>query len=149
MTETEDSLDLYRHTVLDHSREPRNRARPVDTDRAATGHNPLCGDKVQVYLHIVDQEIRDIGFEATGCAICMASASMMTEAVKGVVEKAARLEIRNFLAAMRAEDSTSLTGDLAALGSVRDYPSRVRCATLPWQTLEAALDAAPQIVTTE
>ena len=149
MTETEASLDLYRHTVLDHSREPRNRVRPVPTDRAATGHNPLCGDKVQVYLHIVDEAIADIGFEATGCAICMASASMMTEAVKGEAETAARLEIDNFLAAMRGENGAGLQGDLAALGGVRDYPSRVGCATLPWQTLEAALDATPQIVTTE
>lgn len=148
MMETEASLDLYRHTVLDHSREPRNRFRPVNTERAATGHNPLCGDKVQVYLHMVDQAIRDIGFEATGCAICMASASMMTEAVKGEAETAARFEIRNFLAAMRGENDAALKGDLAALGGVRDFPSRVRCATLPWQTLQAALDARPQIVTT-
>lgn len=149
MTETAASLELYRHTVLDHSREPRNRVRPVHTDRAATGHNPLCGDKVQVYLHIEERAICEIGFEATGCAICMASASMMTEAVKGGAESAARLAIRNFLSAMRGDSGAGLTGDLAALGSVRDYPSRVRCATLPWQTLEAALDAAPQTVTTE
>lgn len=149
MTATDDSLDLYRRTVLDHSRHPRNRHRPARVDRTATGHNRLCGDKVQVFIGLEADRISAIGFEGAGCAICTASASMMTEAVAGKSISGTREAISDFTGAMLGEAGSGLEGDLAALGGVREYPSRIRCATLPWQTLQAALDATPETVTTE
>lgn len=149
MSATDASLDLYRRTVLDHSRQPRNRHRPARVDRTATGHNRLCGDKVQVFVGLEGDRISEIGFEGSGCAICTASASMMTERARGKSIRVTREAISRFIAAMLGEAGSGLEGDLAALGGVRAYPSRVRCATLPWQTLAAALDASPETVTTE
>jgi nitrogen fixation NifU-like protein len=140
--------DLYRQIVLDHSRHPRNQRRPDHYDLEAEGHNPLCGDKVRVYVGLRNDTLRDVAFEASGCAICLASASLMTEAVRSRPARDARDAIEGFLAGMTA-GGAPLTGDLAALGGVGQYPSRVRCATLPWKTLGAALDATPAIVTTE
>jgi nitrogen fixation NifU-like protein len=140
--------DLYRQIVLDHSRHPRNRRRPVQFDRQAEGHNPLCGDKVCVYLGLSGDALGDVSFEASGCAICLASASLMTECTRGLTVAAARAAAERFEQALTAGNNT-LTGDLAALGGVSQYPSRIRCATLPWKTLRAALDASPAPVTTE
>jgi nitrogen fixation protein NifU and related proteins len=148
-----DLTGLYREIVLDHSRHPRNQRRPARFDREAEGHNPLCGDKVHVYLQLDAGNIQDIAFEASGCAICLASASLMTETVHSRPIHDARASIDRFERALANDNGEGLSGDLAAFGGVSRYPSRIRCATLPWKTLRAALDAAsgtaPGAVSTE
>lgn len=143
-----DLQDLYRQIVLDHSRNPRNQRNLEQRDREAEGHNPLCGDKVTVYARLRDDTLQDVAFEASGCAICVASASLMTEATKGRAIPLVRALAGQFETAL-ADDGRNLAGDLAALAGVSQYPSRIRCATLPWRTLLAALDASPGTITTE
>jgi nitrogen fixation NifU-like protein len=143
-----DLQNLYRQIVLDHSRNPRNQRRPEQPGREAEGHNPLCGDKVRVYVQLREHKLEDVAFEASGCAICLASASLMTEATKGRPVPLVRELAGQFESAL-ADGSGNLAGDLAALAGVSQYPSRIRCATLPWKTLVAALDASPGTVTTE
>lgn len=140
--------DLYRQIVLDHSREPRNQRRPEHFDREAEGHNPLCGDKVRVYLGLREDRLTDVAFEASGCAICIASASLMTEATRGNTTCEANDAAASFITAL-STDGVALHGDLAALSGVSHYPSRIRCATLPWKALQAALGASPITVSTE
>lgn len=144
-----DLTDLYRQIVLDHSRHPRNQRRPERYDREAEGHNPLCGDKVRVYLRLQDGALENVAFEASGCAICLASASLMTETVRSLSVDEARTSIDQFDTALSTGGGENLAGDLAALSGVSQYPSRIRCATLPWKTLRAALDSSPATVTTE
>ncbi len=141
--------DLYRQTVLSHSRHPHNRRRPQVYDLEAEGHNALCGDKIHVYLRLQDDVLADVAYEASGCAISLASASMMSDAVTGKTVEATRQSIDDFLTGLSSPQTGKLEGELAALGGVRDYPSRIRCATLPWQALCAALDAVQETVTTE
>ncbi|MBL8200682.1 MAG: SUF system NifU family Fe-S cluster assembly protein [Chromatiales bacterium] len=143
-----DLQGLYRQIVLDHSRQPRNQRRPEHPDREAEGHNPLCGDKIRVYARLRDDSVEDVAFEASGCAICIASASLMTEAAVGRAVPMVRALGQQFEAAL-SPGGGHLPGDLAALAGVGQYPSRIRCATLPWKTLLAALDASPETVTTE
>lgn len=143
-----DLQNLYRQIVLDHSRKPRNQRRLEHRDREAEGHNPLCGDKIRVYARLGEDRLEDVAFEASGCAICLASASLMTEATKGRAVPLVRALAGQFETAL-ADGGSGLTGDLAALAGVSQYPSRIRCATLPWKTLLAALDASPGPVTTE
>jgi nitrogen fixation NifU-like protein len=151
MNEATDLQDLYRQTVLDHSRHPRNRRRIKDADAAAEGHNPLCGDKITVYVKREDDRIGDLAFEGIGCAISLASASIMTERLGHTSAEAARSEtelvLRQFGTA--TQEAESLPGDMAALSGVRAYPSRTKCASLAWKTLLAALDGATQPITTE
>jgi nitrogen fixation NifU-like protein len=145
-----DLAGLYRTAVLDHSRRPRNFRRAATANRQATGHNPLCGDKLTLYLEVGgDGIIRDAAFEATGCAISVASASMLSEQVPGRTTAGA-LELAARVGGMFAHPpGPAPAGELAALAGVRDYPSRVRCATLPWRTLEAALRGENAEATTE
>jgi nitrogen fixation NifU-like protein len=143
-----DLTDLYRQIVLDHSRHPRNQRRPEPPGREAEGHNPLCGDKVRVYTRVGGGVLEDVAWEATGCAICVASASLMSEATRGHPLPAVRALAADFEKVL-AEGTGALPGDLAALAGVGRYPSRIRCATLPWRTLLAALDAEHGTVTTE
>lgn len=143
-----DLTDLYRQIVLDHSRNPRNQRRPAHYSREAEGHNPLCGDKVRVYVGLRGDTLDDVAFEASGCAICLASASLMTENTRGRSIAEARVAADRFEQAL-AGDGSTLTGDLAAFSGVSQYPSRIRCATLPWRTLRAAVDDSPETVTTE
>ncbi len=142
---------LYRNTVLDHSRRPRNFGRLDAADREAQGHNPLCGDKVTVYLQTDDRQLRRLQFEGVGCAICMASASLMSEAVQDQsLDEVERLTDEVLLSfADPAGDPDALPGELRALAGVRRYPSRVKCATLPWKTLLQALHQDRGIATTE
>jgi nitrogen fixation NifU-like protein len=140
---------LYQATVLDHSRNPRNFRRIAPADRRAEGNNPLCGDRVTLYLHLDDDRIDDAAFEASGCAICLASASMLTTLVRGRRIADVRGTLRDVDAMFRGETPGGAVGDLTALASVRAYPSRVRCALLPWRTLEAALGSAAATVSTE
>lgn len=139
-----DLRDLYQEVILDHNRRPRNFGPLPGADRRAEGHNPLCGDQVAVYLKLDGDVLREVSFEGSGCAISTASASLMTEAVRGqTVAEALRLfgRFHGLLTGTASEDQD--LGKLAALGGVREYPMRVKCATLAWHTLKAALEQGP------
>ena len=141
---------LYRETILEHSSHPRNFGVLAEADRQATGHNPLCGDKVTVYLKLGgDGRIEAATFEGTGCAISTASASMLTERVCGMSDTEATAMIGDLNDMFAGTGGPAVSGELAALSGVRSYPSRIRCATLPWRTLEAALHDDPCPVSTE
>ncbi|MGH8496258.1 MAG: Fe-S cluster assembly sulfur transfer protein SufU [Gammaproteobacteria bacterium] len=145
-----DLKDLYRDVIVDHNRSPRNFRRLEAADRRAQGFNPLCGDKLEVYLRMNGDRIEDIAFEGSGCAISVASASLMTEKLKGRTEAEARElfdEVHALLTRGADEAELADLGKLAALGGVRDYPSRVKCATLSWHTVTAALDNVEQVST--
>jgi len=145
-----DLRELYQEVILDHNKYPRNRGRLEDPSGQAEGHNPLCGDQVTVYVMTENGRVVEARFEGQGCAISTASASMMTEAVKGKTIQEAEELFRNFqsLVTSAAEDHEDL-GDLEVLGGVRDYPVRIKCATLPWHTLHAALQGGNVPVSTE
>jgi nitrogen fixation NifU-like protein len=145
-----DLKDLYRDVILDHNKRPRNFGVLAPPAIGAKGHNPLCGDQLTVYVNLENGVIRDVKFEGSGCAISVASASLMTEAVKGLdptAFAALHARVHDVLTRHDAEIPTDL-GKLAALGGVREYPARVKCASLSWRTLEAAL-AGAHAVTTE
>ena len=149
--ETADLQDVYRHRVLAHSRDPHNCRRPDDADREALGFNPLCGDKLSVYLKLDSDDIADISFEGTGCAISIASASMMTDAIQGQsIDNARKMidEIECMFSDGKKIQTSSLE-QLSALEGVRLYPSRIKCATLAWATLDAALSDESTQVSTE
>ena len=147
--------DLYQEMILDHGKRPRNFGALADANRRANGHNPLCGDKVTVTLAIRDGRVVDVRFDGVGCAISMAAASLMTEAIKGKTEAEIRDMFAHFHTGLTARDDQEAEAALADLdklavfGGVRDYPVRVKCATLPWHTLIAALDRAGEPVKTE
>jgi nitrogen fixation NifU-like protein len=143
-----DLRELYQETILDHFRQPRNAGRLVGANRTAEGYNPLCGDKVKLYLKVEDGVIRDVRFEGSGCAIATASASLMTECIKGKSEAEA-LQLMESVHAMVAGSGTSAAGKLAVLAGVREFPQRVKCATLAWHTMKAALDNIEEAVTTQ
>jgi nitrogen fixation NifU-like protein len=140
--------DLYQEVILDHCKRPRNFGPLEGADHVAQGYNPLCGDKIKVYVALDGERLTGVRFEGTGCAISTASASLMTEALAGrTVGEAQTLfdEVHGMLTgdpSQVAEESDSL-GKLAALGGVREYPVRVKCATLAWHTLQAALAQRP------
>jgi nitrogen fixation NifU-like protein len=146
-----DLKDLYRDVILDHNKRPRNFGRIESSDAHADGHNPLCGDRLSVFLRMNGDRVEDVRFEGKGCAISTASASLMTEAVKGK-DKAAIDELFNrvhtLLTQHDAPPDTGL-GKLAALSGVREFPARVKCASLCWHTLNAALDRSASTVSTE
>ncbi len=145
-----DLADLYQDVILDHSRHPRNFGHPDDANREARGNNPLCGDRVTVYLHIDGEVIEGASFEARGCAISLASASMMTEMVKGRTVAEARDLFHRFHRLVTAEDGDGDGLDeLEALSGVREFPIRIKCATLPWHTMTAAIDQLDEDVRTE
>ncbi len=151
--------DLYQEVILDHNRQPRNFRCPEAANRQARGDNPLCGDKVTVYLTVEDGIVKDAAFQGRGCAISVASASLMTDLVKGKTEKEARDLFKRFHELVtdqcghdHADDHTDDEpdmGKLAVLAGVREYPMRVKCATLSWHTLNAALNQAATPQTTE
>ena len=147
---------LYEEVILDHNRSPRNYPKKPDGyNCSAHGDNPLCGDQVQVHLRVEDGVIEDIGFEGRGCAISTASASLMTEALKGKSEDeaaamfAAIHKLLTVQGSNNNDEETDRLGKLAVLGGVKQYPMRVKCATLPWHTLQAALEHSDGSVTTE
>jgi nitrogen fixation NifU-like protein len=148
-----DLKDLYQDYILDHCGKPRNRKKPIHSNYQAEGMNPLCGDSLKIYLQIENEVICDIGFEGSGCAISLASASMMTESLKGKTLVEAKAIHEKFVHLLTEESSASSdTESLAALAvfsSLKHYPVRIRCATLPWQTFRAALEQNPLPVTTE
>jgi nitrogen fixation NifU-like protein len=151
MTDTFDDLrDLYQEVILDHNRRPRNFRALADANRSAVGHNPLCGDRIQLFLRIEDEQVQGISFQGSGCAISTASASLMTEALKGKTVEEAHTLFASFRDLVtRGEGDPGALGKLAVLAGVREFPIRVKCATLPWHTLEAALEQKDHPVSTE
>jgi nitrogen fixation protein NifU and related proteins len=132
--------DLYREVILDHNKQPRNFGRLDPHDAEARGHNPLCGDKLTITLNREGDRVADLRFEGNGCAISMASASMMTEAVKGKPRAEVDALFQRVHALLtEANASAADLGKLAALSGVREFPARVKCASLCWHTLNAAL----------
>jgi nitrogen fixation NifU-like protein len=142
--------DLYQEVILDHNKRPRN-FRVLDGGRKAEGYNPLCGDRFTVYLQIDNGTIKDVSFQGSGCAISKASASLMTESVKGksIEEaKAAFDEFQKMLTGPTDAPADSL-GKLTVLAGVRQFPVRVKCASLAWHTLKSAVEARDEVVSTE
>ena len=152
-----DLKDLYQEIILDHGKNPRNLGKFDNYNKDAKGNNPLCGDNVHVYLRLNEnKKVEDIAFEGHGCAISMASASIMTDMVRGKEEKEVKEIITDFLGMIKEKDSleTNILKDdektkLMSLSGVKQYPMRVKCATLSWHTLTSALDNSDQIAKTE
>lgn len=147
-----DLRELYQSLILDHGRRPRNFKILSDASHIKEGFNPLCGDRLTLYLDLHDDEILQIAFQGCGCAISMASTSLMTEALKGKTKDQAK-DLFNAFHEMVMQDNSiqDLTplGKLAVLRGVNEFPARVKCATLPWHTMVAALDNNPEDVSTE
>jgi nitrogen fixation NifU-like protein len=146
--------ELYQEVILDHGRHPRNFQRPDDANREAHGNNPLCGDTLTVWLTYRDSVVADVGFEGRGCAISMASASLMTEILKGKSESEAETLFERFRAMVSGAGGMTDDGrddveadKLRVLAGVRDYPMRVKCATLAWHTMKAALHGEDRTTT--
>jgi nitrogen fixation protein NifU and related proteins len=145
-----DLKTLYQEVIIDHNRHPRNCHKLADADRVADGFNPLCGDRLTVYLKLRDGVIADAAFEGEGCAISVASASLMTEQLKGKTESEARAIFDRFRALVTGEEEAGAGLDkLVVLAGVKEFPARVKCATLAWHTLSAALKDRRETVTTE
>ena len=148
-----DLRELYQEVILDHAKHPRNFHAMPDSVPAADGHNPLCGDRLKVFVQVEDGVIRDISFTGSGCAISTASASMMTEALKGkslLEEEAIFKSFHDLLTTgSHATEDEELLGKLEVFGGVREFPVRVKCATLAWHTLQAALKGSAEPVKTE
>ena len=141
---------LYEEMILEHNRHPRHfQVRPRTATHHAHGFNCVCNDDITVHLRVQDGVIRDVGFEGAGCAICTASASMMTEAVLGKPVAEAEKLFAGVRAMLTADAPAAPLGKLRILAGVREYPMRVKCATLPWHTLKAALDNRSDTVSTE
>ena len=148
---TADLRSLYQEIIVDHNRRPRNFREIPDADRTANGDNPLCGDRLTVYVNVQGGVIRDIGFTGNGCAISTASASLMTEALLGKTEQeaAALFETFHDRIAGPGRGAGGSLGKLEALAGVREFPVRVKCATLPWHTVRAALNTPGRTASTE
>ena len=141
---------LYEETILDHNRNPRNYLRvPEGANRHARGFNPVCNDEFTVHLRVKNGIVEDVGFEGSGCAISTASASMMTESIKGKTETEVRSLFQGVHNLLTEEGPAGNVGKLEVLAGVHEYPMRIKCATLPWHTLQAALNDERKIVTTE
>ena len=152
-----DLKELYQEIILDHGRNPRNLRKTENFNKDATGHNPLCGDKVHVYLKLdEDKKVQDISFEGQGCAISMASASIMTDLVKGKEEHEVKEIVKDFLEMIKEKDQLNNKileenekTKLMCLSGVKKYPMRVKCATLSWHTLTSAIDNTQQEINSE
>lgn len=146
-----DLKELYRDVILDHNRHPRNFGKLDPADAHAEGHNPLCGDRLSLALRMNGDRIEDVRFEGKGCAISTASASLMTEAVKGKDRATVGKLFQDVHTLLTQDGATAPAqlGKLAALAGVREFPMRVKCATLCWHTLNAALNRSEAPVSTE
>lgn len=146
-----DIKDLYQEVIVDHNRSPRNFGKLDDANKTLEGFNPLCGDKLTLYLKTEDNNISDIAFDGSGCAISVASASLMTDAMKGKTLDEAEALFNDFHNLITTDDDvdTENLGKLAALAGVKDYPARVKCASLCWHTLHSALQGGDTPVKTE
>ena len=149
--------ELYQEIILDHGKNPRNLRKTENFNKDAKGHNPLCGDKVNIFLKLNDnKKLEDISFEGQGCAISMASASIMTDLLKGKEEKEVKEIVTDFLEMIKEKDEikTNLLKDdektkLMCLSGVKQYPMRVKCATLSWHTLTSAIDKSQNEINSE
>ncbi len=144
--------DLYQEVVFDHNRNPRNFRVMEDATRKIEGFNPLCGDRITLYVKVNGDVIEDVSFQGSGCAISTASASLMTEIVRGQTEEQAHELFELFHRITTGQDQRTdfeALGKLAVLAGVRAYPARIKCATLPWHSLEAALHNESEPVSTE
>ena len=149
--------ELYQEIILDHGKNPRNLRTTENFNKDAKGHNPLCGDKVHIFLKLNEnKKIEDVSFEGSGCAISMASASIMTDLVKEKEEKEAKNLIKDFLEMIKEKPelvTKSLSEDektkLMSLSGVKQYPMRVKCATLSWHTLTSAMNGKKEEINTE
>ncbi len=147
-----DLKDLYRDVILDHNRQPRNFGRLEPADARAEGHNPLCGDRLTLFLRLDGDRVADVRFEGKGCAISTASASMMTEAIKGKDREAIGAlftKVHTLLTSPNGSPDAAQLGKLASLSGVREFPARVKCASLCWHTLNAALEQGDATISTE
>jgi len=151
-----DLRELYQTTILDHGKSPRNFGKLESANHTAAGHNPLCGDRLTLYLEVEGDSVVDAAFEGSGCAISTASASMLTDAVKGKTVAEAEALFERFHQWVAGEGDTDLFSDdasslgkLAVFGGVREYPMRVKCATLAWHTLRTALEGHGEVARTE
>ena len=148
----EDLRDLYQEVIFDHNRNPRNFRVMADANRKVEGFNPLCGDRLTLYLKMDGDRIADASFQGSGCAISTASVSLMTEIIKDKTQAEAETLFKTFHEMTTGKDEQiqlEAVGKLAVLAGVREYPARVKCATLAWHTLDAALKNQQQAVSTE
>ena len=143
--------ELYQQVILDHNKKPRNFRKLENANHTADGYNPLCGDQLTVYLDLEDDLVKEVGFEGSGCAISKASASMMTQAVKGKSKEQAENLFQEFhsmvTGELNEETEENNLGNLKIFAGVREFPVRVKCATLPWHTLHAAINKQDQVST--
>lgn len=145
-----DLRDLYQELILDHNKRPRNFKELADANRTAEGYNPLCGDKVKVFLRVEDGLVKDVSFQGSGCAISKASASVMTESLKGKTVAEVEVLFKRFRdLVMGKESETDDLGKLVVFSGVCEFPTRVKCATLAWHALFAALQGKDNAVSTE
>jgi len=146
-----DLRELYQEVILEHSKAPRNYGELLKANRKAEGFNPLCGDHFTLYVNLEGDSIREIRFQGSGCAISKASASMMTQSVKGKSREEAEQLFQRFHALVTGQGNGSQVelGKLAVFSGVSEFPVRVKCATLAWHTLQAALEGKPETVSTE
>ena len=147
----DDVRELYQQIILDHNKSPRNFREIDPADRVVEAYNPLCGDHYTIYLNVVDEHVTDISFQGAGCAISKASASVMTELIKGKsVDEAVALfdHFHDLVTGQQSADPWE-QGKLAAFAGVRDYPARVKCASLGWHTMKAALTTESDTISTE
>ena len=148
-----DSQELYQEIVMDHNRRPRNFGSMTDSTATSEGFNPLCGDQITLFLKVSEDIVEDISFEGVGCAISKSSASMMTEEVKGKSVEEALTVFQAFREMITAKNDGSkdseILGDLEILKGVAQYPTRIKCATLSWHTLQAALQGTESDISTE
>jgi nitrogen fixation protein NifU and related proteins len=143
--------DLYQQVILDHSKAPRNFKKLETANRVADGHNPLCGDHIRVYLHVEGDTVQDISFEGSGCAISKASASMMTATLKGKKTAEVRKMFEEFQEMIKtgAQPAGDTLGKLAVFSGVHRFPSRIKCAILPWHAVVATIEGKTEPVSTE
>ena len=145
--------DLYQQVILDHNKDPKNYGKPESASHKSEGYNPLCGDKVKVYLDVKEGIIEDVHFEGSGCAISKASASVMTTILKNRTVKDAKQIFRSFQEMITSDVNTEIdlekVGKMAVFAGVREFPTRVKCAGLPWHTVLAALEEKDKPVSTE
>jgi nitrogen fixation protein NifU and related proteins len=146
-----DLRELYQTVILDHNKHPRNQGMPPGANRHAEGHNPLCGDHLSVHVALDGGVLKDVGFEGNGCAISKASASLMTDSVKGktIEEAEAMFERFHRMITRPADEAVEDLGKLSVFAGVRQFPVRVKCASLAWHTLHSAIAARDEVVSTE
>ncbi len=150
---SQDLKELYRRVVLEHNRAPHNFGALENATHHAEGNNPLCGDRVEIFLNLVEEKVQQVRFVGEGCAICTASASLMTEYLQGKTMaevKQLQTKFHQLLAdELHIEQEAESLGELIVFAGVAQYPARIKCATLAWHTLQAALDHSPETVSTE